>query len=178
MIRLFSSILSALGGGQFIAGLGLVAGLAGGVMWWSEHEYQAGRTEEREVWKGKEAIEAAEAQVRRNEIGKQHQEIIDVARQQASNAALDRDVAIAASVRLRKQLAAYVHAGRAASAAEGSPPAGDPIGVLADVLGRADQRAGELAEYADSARNAGITCERAYTALITRDDLDGGRLDH
>jgi hypothetical protein len=36
---------------------------------------------------------------------------------------------------------------------------------VADVLGRADERAGELAEYADRARIAGQQCERDYDAL-------------
>lgn len=43
--------------------------------------------------------------------------------------------------------------------------AGDAIGVLADVLSRADRRAGVLAAYADTARAAGIKCERDYDAL-------------
>ncbi|MCA7085856.1 DUF2514 domain-containing protein [Cupriavidus sp. DB3] len=38
----------------------------------------------------------------------------------------------------------------------------DPVVLLADVLGRADERAGELAKYADAARIAGQTCERDY----------------
>ncbi|WP_233095655.1 DUF2514 family protein [Dickeya solani] len=37
--------------------------------------------------------------------------------------------------------------------------------LLADVLQRADKRAGELAAYADRARLAGLTCERAYSAI-------------
>ncbi len=45
--------------------------------------------------------------------------------------------------------------------------AGDPILLLADVLGRADQRAGDLAQYADAARVAGQKCERDYDALIS-----------
>lgn len=37
--------------------------------------------------------------------------------------------------------------------------------LLADVLGRADQRAGELAALADRAIAAGIACQRAYDAV-------------
>ena len=44
-------------------------------------------------------------------------------------------------------------------------PDSDPIGVLADVLGRADARAGILAEQADRLRIAGESCERSYDAL-------------
>ena len=54
-----------------------------------------------------------------------------------------------------------------ACAAAPSPgqPGADAIGVLVDVLGRADQRAGVLAEHADRLRIAGIACERSYDAL-------------
>ena len=38
----------------------------------------------------------------------------------------------------------------------------DPIGVLADVLGRADERASILADLADRRGIAGRACERAY----------------
>jgi len=83
--------------------------------------------------------------------------------------AADRDRARAAEHRLRDQLATLVNRYRAdrapgtnPAAAEHQPPAGDAIGVLADVLGRADQRAGELADFADRAHAAGLACERDY----------------
>lgn len=44
----------------------------------------------------------------------------------------------------------------------GSEAGGDPIGVLAIVLGRADERAGELAAIADERRIRGLTCEAEY----------------
>lgn len=50
-------------------------------------------------------------------------------------------------------------------ATDTGPPTGDPIGVLADVLGRADQRAGELADIAERRGIAGTACEKAYDAL-------------
>ena len=85
--------------------------------------------------------------------------------------AADRDRARAAEHRLRDQLATLVNRYRAdrapgtnPAAAEHQPPAGDAIGVLADVLGRADQRAGELADFADRAHAAGLSCERDYDA--------------
>ena len=83
--------------------------------------------------------------------------------------AADRDRARAAEHRLRDQLATLVQRYRAdgtpsanPAAAGQQPPAGDAIGVLADVLGRADQRAGELADFADRAHAAGLACERDY----------------
>lgn len=55
-----------------------------------------------------------------------------------------------------------------AAAASPGQPGADPIGVLADVLGRADQRAGIVAEYADRLRIAGFGCEHSYDALTPR----------
>lgn len=68
-----------------------------------------------------------------------------------------RDAAAGAASRARA---------RACPAATGpGQPGDDPIGLLVDVLGRVDQRAGELAEYADRLRIAGVACERSYDAL-------------
>lgn len=55
----------------------------------------------------------------------------------------------------------------AATAAEREATA-DAIGVLADVLGRADERAGILAAAADQARARGGACERAYDTVADR----------
>lgn len=52
--------------------------------------------------------------------------------------------------------------GRDPALADGGPAAGSPLDMLAYMLGRAVDRATELAEYADSARIAGLTCERSY----------------
>jgi phage tail sheath protein FI len=42
----------------------------------------------------------------------------------------------------------------------------DALDLLADLLGRADERAGELAKIADERGIAGQQCERSYDALI------------
>lgn len=68
-----------------------------------------------------------------------------------------RDAALAAATAAREQC-------KARSAPGYSTPGPDPIGVLADVLGRADARAGELAGIADDSRLRGLTCEAAYDA--------------
>lgn len=77
----------------------------------------------------------------------------------AARAASDgvRDAATGAAGRAR--------ASACPAATSARQPGGDPIGLLVDVLGRADKRAGELAEYADRLRIAGIACERSYDAL-------------
>jgi len=83
----------------------------------------------------------------------------------------DRDRAIASERRVRDQLTtitgsyrALVAAGADTAAAGQQPSAGDAIGVLADVLGRCDARAGILAAFADEAHAAGLACERNYDA--------------
>lgn len=80
-----------------------------------------------------------------------------------------RDAAAADRVaqQLRQHIARLVApaASGAASdpgAAPGGPPAGGTGLVLAKLLGRADDRAGQLAAFADAAHIAGLACERAY----------------
>lgn len=99
------------------------------------------------------------------------QQVIQNARQQTYQAMVDRDAADAVAGRLRKRVDDIAAAARRRpgsgnpSLTAGSPTAADPIGVLADVLSRADERAGILAAYADQARIAGVACERAYESL-------------
>lgn len=85
----------------------------------------------------------------------------------AARAAADR--AGVAERKLRDETAAYRGAVRAAgqapTAPEGSPAAADPLDLLADLFGRADARAGELARIADERGIAGTTCERSADAM-------------
>jgi len=68
-----------------------------------------------------------------------------------------RDAAAGAAIRARAQSCAP-KPGPGQSGA-------DTLDLLVDVLGRADGRAGELAEYADRLRIAGVACERSYETL-------------
>lgn len=86
----------------------------------------------------------------------------------------DRAAAAAAADRLREQLAtvtraasagARVAAGDAASLARERAAADATTRVLADVLQRADDRAGALADFADRAHAAGLACQRAYDSV-------------
>lgn len=87
------------------------------------------------------------------------------AKQSSDKAHADARAADIAADGLRKRIAELVAAARNSAPVGGSPSAGDPIGVLADVLSRADERAGKLAEFADAAHIAGLACERSYDAL-------------
>lgn len=95
--------------------------------------------------------------------------------QEVANAQEQRRTALAAAGRagaaadsLRKQLAGFVSRAPAcpAPADSGLPErgetAGPPVVVLADLFGRADDVAGELAAALDAAHGAGITCEKVY----------------
>lgn len=94
-------------------------------------------------------------------------EIANAAKQEADRARADARAADAVASQLRQRVAELVAASRSGNpaAASGSEAAHDSIGMLADVLTRADRRAGILAEYADAARVAGEACERSYDAL-------------
>ncbi|HDR9034379.1 TPA: DUF2514 family protein [Burkholderia vietnamiensis] len=92
----------------------------------------------------------------------------EYANQQRTAALADAFAARAAAGSLQQRVDQLVAAARHPAAAAGSPAAGDALDLLADVLGRAGERAGELAEYADRARIAGQQCERDYDALTMR----------
>ena len=87
---------------------------------------------------------------------------------QAALAAADagRARAVAARNRLQRDLADYLTQHRAAAQARAAAgqctPDTRPAELLADLQRRADDRAGELAHIADTARARGLACERAY----------------
>ena len=95
--------------------------------------------------------------------------IADEAERKLAQARADAAIADAAAGKLRDRIAAYVAAARQAAsnpAVIGAiQTADDPIGVLADVLSRADARAGLLARLADQRGAAGESCERQYDSL-------------
>lgn len=115
------------------------------------------------------AVDAARLEEQRRTAAQT--EIANVATKDAETARADARTAGAAAEQLRRRIADLVAASRAAgnpAAAGAGPATDDPIGMLADVLSRADQRAGVLAGYADAARIAGQACERSYDALTPR----------
>lgn len=152
-----------------VAAIALVAGAAAGLSWFVHHERDIGRAEVR----AQIAREAADESQRN---AKETQRRLD--RQEEAQRAHDEELARAsadaarardAAGRLRQRVDELVAAARRAGC---NPTAGgqrqaaeDPIGVLAELQRRADERAGILADYADRARIAGQQCERAYDSL-------------
>ncbi|KUZ35287.1 DUF2514 family protein [Burkholderia territorii] len=111
-----------------------------------------------------DAVAAARAEEQRRTAAQS--EIAKDANQQRTAALADAFAARAAAGSLQQRVDQLVAAARHPAATAGSQATGDALDLLADVLGRADKRAGELAEYADRARLAGQQCERDYDALI------------
>lgn len=110
-----------------------------------------------------EATARAEEQRRTAQI----QEAQDAAHKARLAAESDARAARASADRLRQraaELAASCSASNPTPAAS-SPAASAPGSVLADMLFRVDEAAGELARYADESRIAGQLCERSYEAL-------------
>lgn len=114
---------------------------------------------------------AADAAERKKEADWQTKidEVSNDAQQQIDSLQIDLADADRAADRLRS--AAKVAASRArtnSSVADAGTPASDPIGVLADVLVKLDERAGIYAEAADRSRIAGVACVQAYEALTIK----------
>ncbi|MBR7899901.1 DUF2514 family protein [Burkholderia multivorans] len=109
------------------------------------------------------AVSAARAEEQRRTAAQS--EIAKDANQQRTAALADAFAARAAAGSLQQRVDQLVAAARHPTATAGSPAAGDALDLLADVLGRADERAGELAKIADDRGIAGQQCERDYDAL-------------
>ena len=160
----------------WIAGGLLAAGLAYGVSLKLETiELERDLSEEKTLrafdqTRAAEDAAARERQYRAKEqaLNQNRDEVVNDAIRKTEAAASAVVASNVASEQLRQRIATLVAAGRAAKdpgAARPGAAAGDPIGVLADVLGRADTRAGVLAAYADRARTAGQACEQLYDAV-------------
>ena len=114
-----------------------------------------------------EAVERGKELARQRSINKAVQDGQKIIDQVAADAATDR----ASSNGLRRnidKLTGQLSASEASSntcAAHASEAATRAALVLADVLKRADQRTGKLAETADQARARGLTCQNSYEGL-------------
>ena len=79
----------------------------------------------------------------------------------------DASARATAELRLRQRIGQILADARSRdpALADGGPTTGAALDMLAYVLGRAIDRAGQLAQYADDARIAGLTCERSYDGV-------------
>lgn len=150
-------------------------------LWWA---YSHGVSVTDAEWQGKwdkQATELAtvraDAVIAAREAEQRRQADMDKVRQDAekqiANAERDADVADAAAVGLREQARRLALRASQCASHSGTAKSGDAAGqsavVLADLLGRADARAGELARAYDRARASGLACQRAYLSLTNTD---------
>lgn len=113
-----------------------------------------------------ESTERAKEQARQQTINKviqDGQKVIDQAFADATASRDDRSLRDAADETAGRVAASQ--AGGHSCTAAASQAATRAVMVFADVLKRADQRAGDLAADADQSRGRGVTCERAYDGL-------------
>ncbi|HEY3591944.1 MAG TPA: DUF2514 family protein [Buttiauxella sp.] len=153
------------------------------VLWFFSHaRYEAGYKASSAAWQLKDAqrqkaealaLAVAEATEREEEKRRQDEatKAALAANKEIAKVRVDAADARRAGERLqrtinsiRKQLAGSETGRLAAVADAGATRAATGI-LLANVLERADKRAGQLAEYADRARVAGQTCERIYRGV-------------
>ncbi|WP_460116690.1 DUF2514 domain-containing protein [Pseudomonas sp. S2_C03] len=92
------------------------------------------------------------------------QQIIDQAITDAVAARATADSLRGAADDLAAQLAASEASGNSCATAA-SKAAARAAMVLADVLKRADERSGNLADYADQSHGRGVTCEQMYDGI-------------
>ncbi|AYG07773.1 DUF2514 domain-containing protein [Pseudomonas fluorescens] len=113
-----------------------------------------------------ESTERAKEQARQQTINKviqDGQKVIDQAYADGAASRDDRSLRDAADATAGRVAASQ--AGGHSCTAAASQAATRAVMVFADVLKRADQRAGDLAADADQSRGRGVTCERAYDGL-------------
>lgn len=107
--------------------------------------------------KDKEASEQHERDKKTVETEAQRR--VDAARANASAAAVKSGRLQQQLTAIRKQLVDYSRA-----ESTGNPASNTGV-LLADVLSKSVERNRQLAEYADSAREAGLTCQAQYNSL-------------
>ena len=114
-----------------------------------------------------EASERTKEQSRQQAINKvvqNGQALIDTAAAAVTAANRESDRLRSAADGVASRIAASKAGGNSCTAAA-SAAATRAVMVLADVLKRADQRAGDLAGFADQSHGRGVTCEQAYDSL-------------
>jgi hypothetical protein len=127
------------------------------------------RAQEREIAAENALHQSEEYRLEDQRRAKALQGIVNDTIQKAEAVAADAADSRAAADRLRQRVAAIVAANRQAApspaASEGSPPAPDAVGMLAELYRRLDEIAQLYAGVADATHNAGHACERAYNEV-------------
>lgn len=172
-------LASALAGWRGYAAAALAGALVAGAAAWTAQGWRAdaklarveaaqARQRDEQAQAALAAVEAARTEERRRLAAMENAR--DDAQKQAAAAAADAAGARTERDRLRARADALARAAvrRDPTSASGGQTGGDAVDLLAYMLGRASDRAAELAEVADRARVAGLTCERIYDSLRIR----------
>ncbi|WP_407223882.1 DUF2514 family protein [Enterobacter roggenkampii] len=165
--------------GKPLALIMLVALLLWGFGHW---RYTAGQTAEKLVWSDKwskrdkadaEAKAAREASEREEEQRRQlennriredgEKQIAQVSAAAADAESVNKQLQLAIE-RTMQQLARS-ETGRLSAIASERQARADTAVLLAELYRKSDERAGQLAQYADRARIRGLTCEKAYDSI-------------
>lgn len=126
---------------------------------YGKEQYNSGYLAAKEAQKAKDKEASEQHERDKKTIEQEAQQRIDAARADASVAAVKSGRLQQQLTTIRKQLVDYSR-----TESIGNPASNTGV-LLADVLSKSVERNRQLAEYADSAREAGLTCQAQYNSL-------------
>lgn len=147
--------------------LAIIIIVAAGALWirgevaaYGDQRYEEGKAQAIAEQKVADKKEEQRRNAELQKIQADAQQMVDAARNDAVNAATKSGRLQQQLANIRKQLVGY-----SATESIGNPAAETGV-LLSDVLSKSVERNRQLADYADRAREAGLTCEAQYNSLM------------